>query len=240
MPENLDIGKNSGWLGRPICSISRNEEISNSEMLRVEESMWSKPKKIAKMTIILKDEFQTEMHNRFKCLCRHDEDCDDEPDTHVQGSDHVMKCEMCIFGTQNRDCAHTRVKCLGCGVMIDRLFQPIMKVEGKTSHMKSAISSTNHSGRCKQFAEDKRKAERSVRCPTKMRINNVIEEADRKIDDITLKLENLKTIGDQIRDSLDRVRSKDDDNTKNWKRLSLIVDSGASDNAVGPRDMLGY
>ena len=55
-----------------------------------------------------------------------------------------------------------------------------------------------------------------------------------------MKFGNLKIIGDQIRETLNQVDKPDNQNICEMRKLSIIVDSGACDNVIDPRELFGY
>ena len=202
----------------------------------------------------MKGESQKSRKNRFHELAD-ESDYEDEPNAEENKKDHMMMCETCVFGSTHESIDRSTIDCPGCGRMTDKLFQAIEKGHhSDEAYRKQArlrqggARKTKVSMSTKSFelcnttigSDTKNTSAHKICCVTKLSINNVAVGASGKIDDITLKLENLKVIGDQIRDSLNSVRPNNAEADGNWKRLSLTVDSGACDNVVDPRGMPGY
>ena len=230
-------GKNVGWIGRPICNISRNEEGTNRDP-SIQEAIWERPRKNVRFKKIMKEESQKSKRNRFQELAKESDD-EDEPNANEKKVSQIMKCERCVFGTAHEINDQSTTECPGCGRMIDNLFQVLDKIHDHDKRAKAA------SPRLEGTRKTSNKSSvdsvvKGLNLVTKMSINNITEEANDKIDDITLKLDNLKMIGDQLRDSLNRVRPSNIEANGDWKRLSLTDDSGACDNVVDPRDLPGY
>lgn len=253
VPHNVDKGKSLGCLGKFVCNITRLEAFNQGDHPcrqgpSLEDSRWTKATKTCKLTRFMKVESQKEKRNEYSALEdeQDDDDNEDEP-----GDQIMMKCERCTFGVETSEHTPATVQCLGCKLMTTRLLHPLANLNGHTCLRKSraqveevtttpspiALPSGMQLGPSGIGKELKKKR---IRCVTKMSINNVAEEELNKIDGIALKLENLKILGDQIRDSLNKVNAKNIENSKDWTRLSLTVDSGACENVVDPRDVLGY
>ena len=165
-------------------------------------------------------------------------------------NDKIMRCENCTFGIETSEHIHPIVQCLRCGLMKTKLFHPLGKSNAHSRASKafdkrktttpslSVIHSCKHPG-FSDSGDELLKCKR-VQCVIKMSINNVVEDDANKIVDIAVNSENLKILGDQIRDSLNKVHAKLNENSKDWVWFSLVVGSGACDNVVDPRDMPGY
>ena len=255
--KNNEKSSNLGWFGKPICNIRKEKTDIRFDSPTAEQSQWMKPTKIAKMMRIPKQIIQNERKNTYRPLEDLEEESDDdksmcstlngneelwlpeenekrktfiekwkkkynnEPNTNAHAvAEGMMKCEHCVFGTSDDIVIDCRAKCQGCGSFVSKLFKV---VESHKSLSKPVMN----------------KKKKRIGCVTKMMINNINEDIDKE-DDIELKLENLKIIGEQIRDSRNKVKHQRSDDKKGWDKLSLVVDSGACDSVVDPRHLLGY
>ena len=215
LPDNNDKGESFGRFGKPICNIGRSD---GREGPIVEQSRWIRPTEIVKMVRFKRPEVQIERRNMFQKMSDEDQKAcctlgrseelllkeDDErptasiekwnkkynrqgePTTGASTSVGIMECEECTFGTPGEEISGCRIKRYGCDKMVTTLSQ----VDGSAKPTA-------------KLDDNNRKTQ--LNCVTKVGINIVQEESSNKNDDIEVKVENLKFIGDQIRDSLDKV-----------------------------------
>ena len=79
-----------------------------------------------------------------------------------------------------------------------------------------------------------------VNCVSKHKLGNMNELTYPRLKDIDMKFENLKIIGDQIRETLNNVDNPRVEDNGQRTESSSTVDPRACDNVLGPRDLPGY
>lgn len=234
--------KSLGWLGKPMCCVTKEKPITHDSPkppMIVADAMWMRPARACKKNRIIKACLDKccASNNKFEALAEND-----KPDTQ---EDNESDCST-LSGHEefwlpendpkrkkfiedwNKKCKRNTNN-MACAVCTFGAIEDYGRGSSTCPECGAKVS--------KLFSKTK---EKRVNCVLKKTGGCLNEVVDAKMRDVEMKFENIKIIGDQIRETFNKVEKPRSDDNSQLTKLSLTVDSGACDNVLDPRDLPGY